>query len=215
MINDALGKNKKMNILSKSFIGALAFSGAIATATAAGVTTDISGVGGGLGSFDVLSNSIVPKELNLTETFDSTGPINVVFTVVHAQGAGGPYSVTETITNHTGVTWTDFHLSIPTGMVFNNFQSASLTGFTLVSPSASGPHDLNFTGSLANGATATAKFNLTLPDPGAGNYTSLTLMQSPSVSVSPIPEPETYGMLMAGLGLMGFVVRRRSTTLRG
>jgi hypothetical protein len=26
---------------------------------------------------------------------------------------------------------------------------------------------------------------------------------------APIPEPETYGMLLAGLGLMGFVARRR------
>ena len=29
------------------------------------------------------------------------------------------------------------------------------------------------------------------------------------VSVSPVPEPETYGLLLAGLGLMGVVVRRR------
>jgi hypothetical protein len=29
------------------------------------------------------------------------------------------------------------------------------------------------------------------------------------VDVSPIPEPETYAMLIAGLGLMGFVARRR------
>jgi hypothetical protein len=28
-------------------------------------------------------------------------------------------------------------------------------------------------------------------------------------NVSPIPEPETYAMLLAGLGLMGFVIRRR------
>jgi len=27
--------------------------------------------------------------------------------------------------------------------------------------------------------------------------------------VSPVPEPEVYGMLLAGLGLMGFVARRR------
>lgn len=31
-------------------------------------------------------------------------------------------------------------------------------------------------------------------------------------SVSAIPEPETYGMLAAGLGLLGFVARRRSKT---
>jgi hypothetical protein len=29
-------------------------------------------------------------------------------------------------------------------------------------------------------------------------------------SLSPVPEPETYGMLMAGLGLMGFIARRRN-----
>ena len=29
--------------------------------------------------------------------------------------------------------------------------------------------------------------------------------------IAPIPEPETYAMLLAGLGLMGAVVRRRST----
>jgi hypothetical protein len=30
---------------------------------------------------------------------------------------------------------------------------------------------------------------------------------------SPVPEPETYAMLLAGLGLMGFVARRRRNTL--
>ena len=31
------------------------------------------------------------------------------------------------------------------------------------------------------------------------------------VFVSDVPEPETYAMLLAGLGLVGFVVRRRET----
>jgi PEP-CTERM motif len=30
-----------------------------------------------------------------------------------------------------------------------------------------------------------------------------------AVSISPIPEPETYAMLMAGLGLIGFMARRK------
>ncbi|MES2901276.1 MAG: FxDxF family PEP-CTERM protein [Pseudomonadota bacterium] len=30
-----------------------------------------------------------------------------------------------------------------------------------------------------------------------------------SVMLNPVPEPETYGMLLAGLGVMGFLARRR------
>ena len=33
---------------------------------------------------------------------------------------------------------------------------------------------------------------------------------SGAIAAAPIPEPETYAMLLAGLGLMGAVVRRRS-----
>jgi hypothetical protein len=34
-------------------------------------------------------------------------------------------------------------------------------------------------------------------------------------TVTPIPEPEIYAMLVAGLGLMGFVARRRRQGLGG
>jgi hypothetical protein len=36
-----------------------------------------------------------------------------------------------------------------------------------------------------------------------------------AVSISPVPEPEAYAMLMAGLGLIGFMVRRRNARLTG
>lgn len=39
---------------------------------------------------------------------------------------------------------------------------------------------------------------------------SLGGLYSGSISVSPVPEPESFAMLLAGLGLMGAVVRRRS-----
>ena len=29
------------------------------------------------------------------------------------------------------------------------------------------------------------------------------------MAVNPVPEPETYAMLLAGFGLLGFVARRR------
>lgn len=43
-----------------------------------------------------------------------------------------------------------------------------------------------------------------MPPGSAGSY-DLTL----SIPTAPVPEPETYAMLMAGLGLLGFVARRR------
>jgi len=33
---------------------------------------------------------------------------------------------------------------------------------------------------------------------------------SAPIATSPVPEPETYGMMAAGLGLIGFMGRRRS-----
>ena len=39
---------------------------------------------------------------------------------------------------------------------------------------------------------------------GAGDFTTF----SANDNLSPIPEPETYAMLLAGLGLLGFVARR-------
>ena len=40
----------------------------------------------------------------------------------------------------------------------------------------------------------------------SGNY---TLNSQDQLYITPIPEPETYAMLLAGLGLMGFAARRR------
>lgn len=42
-----------------------------------------------------------------------------------------------------------------------------------------------------------------------GNKQGDLVSERTSLNVTPIPEPETYTMLLAGLGLMGFVARRR------
>ncbi len=202
-----------MNIQSKLLIVALTFGASISTASAAGVITNITASGGGLGTFEVLSNTTDPNVLNLSKTFNSLDPIVLTFTVGHAEGGpGNPYAVTEAITNNTGQSWVDFHFSITEpatggqGVVFTNFNNSELTGFTLDSPPSSGPRNLNFTGELADQGVATATFNLSPFDPGAGNTTTFTLTQVPT-----IPEPETYAMLLAGLGLMGGIVKRRSS----
>jgi hypothetical protein len=213
-----------MNTLSKLVIAAFAFGGSVSTATASAVITNITAEGSGLGSFSFLASPTNDKGLDFSKTFDSVNPITLTFTVAHSVGNGGSYDVIESIANNTGTAFSDFHLSItgPTnasgnGVVFTSFNSSTLDGFTFDSPSmnqpspfnSSGPRDLNFTGSLAVGGTANAGFHLQAFDPGVGNTYTFTITQTPTVS--PIPEPETYAMLLAGLGLMGFIVRRKRT----
>jgi hypothetical protein len=56
-------------------------------------------------------------------------------------------------------------------------------------------------------ATASSPFVLNLAgiltDAKKANY-------SGEISISPVPEPSTYGMLLGGLGIMGFLARRKS-----
>lgn len=56
--------------------------------------------------------------------------------------------------------------------------------------------ELSITGSFNDGAF------------GFYNYSQAQVLYA-GIDVSPIPEPETYAMLLAGLGLIGFVARRR------
>lgn len=65
----------------------------------------------------------------------------------------------------------------------------SLDGVTSVSISESG----SFSVTLASGATSDISVLVT-------NY---------GTAVMPVPEPETYAMMLAGLGLLGFLARRR------
>ena len=201
-----------MNVKVKILVAALALGGSISTASAAGVITGVTVNDGEGGTFDVINLGTDPNVLDLSKAFSSLNPISLTFTVGHTNGGpGNPYVVTESITNSTGSTWIDYHFTItePTtggqGVVFTNFNNSTLSGFTLDSAPSSGPRNLNFTGELAHDGVATATFSLSPFDPGAGNTATFTLTQVPT-----IPEPETYAMLLAGLGLMGFMARRTS-----
>ncbi|SFN31814.1 PEP-CTERM protein-sorting domain-containing protein [Nitrosospira briensis] len=198
-----------MNKMSKVVIAALAFGGSISTASAAGVITDVTASGGG--TFNLISNTTDPNVLDLSKTFNSLDPMVLTFTVGHIDGdPGNPYTVTEAITNNTGQSWVDFHFSIQEpdqgqGVVFTEHNNSTLSSFTLDPEPSTGSRNLNFTGNLANDGIANASFMLSPFDPGAGNTTTFTLTQVPT-----IPEPETYAMLLAGLGLMGVIARRRN-----
>ena len=43
-----------------------------------------------------------------------------------------------------------------------------------------------------------------------GSLDAVSVTAGPAVPVTPVPEPETYAMVLAGLGLFGFIRRRKS-----
>jgi hypothetical protein len=217
-----------MNLKLKSLVVAIALGSLVTTATASSVITNITASGPGLGSFSFEDPS--PTFKYLSTAFSSVDPITLTFTVAHTEGANLEHNIYETLGNGTATAFTDFHLHIdaPVGnqgndVAFNYFNLNDhylapdfAPSFTLDSPSNSqptpfeptGPRDLNFTGELKAGASAEdGYFNLNIPDPGAGNTYTFSLVQTPSVGV--VPEPETYAMFLAGLGLMGFMAKRR------
>jgi len=79
-----------------------------------------------------------------------------------------------------------------------NFGTATAS-FTLNSSDPLTAHSLNFTPS-ASGIYSFSYENL------GGDNIGLLL---DNVSVSAVPEPETYAMLLAGLGMLGFMLRSR------
>ncbi len=85
----------------------------------------------------------------------------------------------------------------------------SLSGGTFT---ASATPSTNASDLLAISNANTWLGNASLGGP-SGGYTLTALTSSArqdQMMATPVPEPETYAMLLAGLGLMGFVIRRRS-----
>ena len=130
--------------------------------------------------------------------------------VTEAPAGNGPYvgwTLDPTITFHwnapVNVSSVTFHfddsngsggVSAPASVDVNGIN------FLISDPAGSAPFSF-----VANGLTFT------------GNDLAVTIHRSNSwvflseveFNVSPVPEPETYAMLLAGLGLIGFAVRRR------
>ena len=98
---------------------------------------------------------------------------------------------------------------------FGNFSVLNISNLMVNVWNNSHPDGNVWYGSFA-GNTQTYTFNL----PAAGNYhvdiTGIAEGASGgtygiALSAAPVPEPETFAMLLAGLGLVGTIARRRKT----
>jgi hypothetical protein len=131
-------------------------------------------------------------------------------------------------TNNRGSTWTDLArvdidntLSpvpgildpIPSGGSLNPVDSGNVT----ITLNTKVGHVLSIVGHLVTNADAWGDLRMyALSDFGSTFDAEVTPLNNAGVEliglqagVAPVPEPETYAMMLAGLGLMGFMVRRR------
>ena len=82
---------------------------------------------------------------------------------------------------------------------------SSLASFTLLSADPLGARSIAFTpGSSGN-------YSLSFANAGGDNLGAI--LDDVVVSTPAIPEPETYALMLAGLGAVGFVARRRRKTV--
>lgn len=138
--------------------------------------------------------------LDLT-TWASTGPVSLSTNLANLTA---PSSISQSVTNVTSFQW---FFQANDYMPYNDWGYVSLNGVatTLSSVAAvgdygnSGWHTYNF------GSTFSGNLGFGVNNAIDNSYSSQLYVQN----VVAVPEPETYAMVLAGLGLLGFVARRK------
>lgn len=136
---------------------------------------------------------------------------SIIAAAVLGVAAASSFAATETITytgpdTVVGLTGSLYNLTGGIGSVTLDGSSTGvftdLNGYFyhFVTTGSDNSYMLSYTGT----GTGTSSFNwLTTPAGGGG--------MSVGGTVSSVPEPETYAMMLAGLGALGFLGRRRKT----
>ena len=196
---------------------------------AAGANAAVTGsLGGGIGAFATLSG---PGGVGTGGTLSGSATATIVGGQVQAADlsfaddvvpgenflSAGPTSGGFGIPNTSTLTFTGAGVSYITFL----WGSPDLFNTLTVNSSGAGPNSQIFTAAslgfpVTNGDQS---FNQSVQFTGLGGslITSLVFNSTQSsfevarFSTTAVPEPETYAMMLAGLGLMGFVARRRKS----
>lgn len=174
------------------------------TAVDLGINASTNAYGVRLGELDWYNSAT----LRLNSSLDVLGvkwTLAVNFTTPSGPDANGGESFTLTIKNPINPTGDSIY-GFELGDLNNLRNSFSLSGITVS----------NLRYQVVDGSGSGTSFLNTSSNPGKTywyndelNHASLYVLADFTAPAAPIPEPETYAMLLAGLGLLGFAARRR------
>lgn len=205
------------------------FAGLLATSSIATAQTAILGPGNtGITGF---SASFSGTTITLNETWGASGPGSILFSGLTPNTS---YTVIKNITNNTGSSWTSFANEllprgngipgqpafIPGGFEPSNNgdglsfaqggsipRTSSFFGNVFVDELA-GRDYIDFSGGpWADGAVGSMSFGLLAQSDGIQPF---LLFQRPNELTSVIPVPAALPLLLSGLGIFGFLARRRN-----
>ncbi|GJI98812.1 hypothetical protein RugamoR57_55300 [Duganella caerulea] len=160
----------------------------------------------GFDSAFVSASGTAAKGWSLAETVEFNDKSNKLVFTDKAPTDGLSFSFTEAA-SHTSGTWTVTNTSATKNTTLDlvlSFHAGNNVGSFLFNDQAILANQ-TLTGSWAINWLNNAKSPSSIPGfSNVGFYTGQR-----SYVTTPVPEPETYGMLLAGLGLIGVIARRR------
>ncbi|QHI98324.1 PEP-CTERM sorting domain-containing protein [Xylophilus rhododendri] len=168
-----------------------------------------------LGATSLSANAAVELIGLGSTSFDTTFTTNGLFTTFYnftvVPNSGSALSDTSLYLKNSGVGVLLSSLSLYQGLYTSTAQLAGLTAATTASYTATNSPIQH--PSLDASTTLSAGTTYTLVTYGKSVGASLAAPVSFNTQfvLAAVPEPETYAMLLAGLGVMGFVARRRKT----